>query len=295
MSDPQPRHTRIPNAILDSMAELTEPELRVLLIITRKTIGWQKECDLLSLSQLEECTGLSRPAVNKALHTAIERGWVECTGRGKQNTGCYRLSPRLVNDVNQLSELTSKQGLLTSVNDVNRSTPELVNDVNTQNKDSKEKKERVSAARKTRQRTPPKEPKEPTPAPIIQALADVCIIDRSIATKTDHIILAEAAGALYRSGKGKGKTDEEIISAIQYFGKWFKTNDWRGKKGDAPTPDLVRKLWPQAIAARAAPTNGHLPPVVERKQRPTPAETAAAAQQYDPLKKWRERQNNADQ
>jgi phage replication O-like protein O len=145
----QARHTRIPNAILDSMAELTEPELRVLLIITRKTIGWQKECDLISLTQLEKFTGLSRPAVNKALHTAIERGWVECTGRGKQGTGCYRLTTELVNDVNQLTEITSKQGLPGSVNVVNRSGSELVNDVNTQKKDSKEKKEKIRTPRKS--------------------------------------------------------------------------------------------------------------------------------------------------
>jgi phage replication O-like protein O len=140
----QARHTRIPNAILDSMADLTEPELRVLLAITRKTIGWQKECDPISLTQLEKITGLSRPAVNKALHAAIERGWVECTGRGKRGTGCYKLTAALVNDVNQLTEITSKQGLPDPVNVVNRSSPQLVNDVNTQKKDLKEKKERVS-------------------------------------------------------------------------------------------------------------------------------------------------------
>jgi len=152
----KPRHTRIPNAILDSMADLTEPELRVLLIITRKTIGWQKECDLISLTQLEKLTGLSRPAVNKALHTAIERGWVECTGRGKQNTGCYKLTSELVNDVNQLTEITSKQGLPASVNVVNRSAPELVNDVNTQKKDLKKDKER-DGSRAARPTPPPKQ------------------------------------------------------------------------------------------------------------------------------------------
>lgn len=145
MSD-QPRHTRVPNAILDSMDVLTEPELRVLLAVARKTIGWQKECDLLSLTQLEKLTGLSRPAVNKALHAAIGRGWVECTGRGKQGVGCYRLTPELVNDVNQLTKITSKQGLPKLVNDVNRSSPQLVNDVNTQKKDLKEKKEKRERA-----------------------------------------------------------------------------------------------------------------------------------------------------
>lgn len=147
----QSSYTRIPNAILDSMADLTEPELRVLLAIARKTIGWQKECDMISLTQLETLTGLSRPAVNKALHTAMERGWVECTGRGKQRTGCYKLSSGSVNDVNQLTGLTSKQRSPVSVNDVNRSSPELVNDVNTQKKDSKEKKEKSVGAQK---RTP---------------------------------------------------------------------------------------------------------------------------------------------
>jgi hypothetical protein len=101
----------------------------------------------------------------------------------------------------------------------------------------------------------PEKKKETTPIAIIQVLADVCVMDRSTLTKQDHIILAEAAGALYQAGKRHEQTDEQIADAIRWFGKWFKTGDFRGQKGEAPTPALVRRLWKQAHEARK--TNGH--------------------------------------
>jgi phage replication O-like protein O len=121
--------------------------LRIMLVIARKTIGWQKECDLISLTQFEQLTGLSRPSVNATLKLLIERGAVEQTGTGKRGVKCYRLSERLVNSVNQLSRATSKLSEPVLVNSVNQTSPGLVNSVNTQKKDSKEtnKRKRESA------------------------------------------------------------------------------------------------------------------------------------------------------
>ena len=53
---PAPNYTQIPNAIFELMADksagLTEKELKVLLAIARKTFGWHKKRDNISLTQL---------------------------------------------------------------------------------------------------------------------------------------------------------------------------------------------------------------------------------------------------
>lgn len=79
-----PNFTQIPNEILDKMAEMTPAEFKVLVAICRKTFGWQKERDVISLSQLEELTGLSRTAVQAGIMAAIKRGVLERTKAGTQ-------------------------------------------------------------------------------------------------------------------------------------------------------------------------------------------------------------------
>lgn len=123
---------------------------------------------------------------------------------------------------------------------------------------------------------PPSEKKEPTPVVVIQSLADVCMFDRKMIAKKDHIMLAEAAGALYQAGKRQEQTTEQITETIGGFPKWFRVGDFRGQKGEAPTPDLVRKLWPQYIAWRKGSTNGTGPPTATR---PSVAPDAQPAQQ----------------
>lgn len=126
----KPNYTQLPNAILDSMNEMEETEFRVVVAIARKTFGWHKREDELSLSQLKDITGLSRPSVIKGVEIAIKNGWI--TRRPKGQSFMYSI---LVNDVDQL------------VNDVDQLGEKLVNDVDTQKKESKEtiKKERVGA------------------------------------------------------------------------------------------------------------------------------------------------------
>src|SRR5690606_6749824 len=47
---------------------LTEAQIKVALAVARRTIGWQKEADVISFSQLVADTGLARAAVRDALH-----------------------------------------------------------------------------------------------------------------------------------------------------------------------------------------------------------------------------------
>lgn len=145
MSDNEP-YTRIPNAILDRMDELGNAELRMLLAIVRRTAGWQKECDVISLTQLEQMTGIARPHVITALNGLLERGWV-AREKAKRNGFCYRL----VTLSNQLPKGTSNSTLPELVTLSNQSEPQLVTLSNTQKKDSKERIKKESVARTPKQ------------------------------------------------------------------------------------------------------------------------------------------------
>ncbi len=156
MSDriPAPNYTQIPNAIFDLMADkdagMTEAELRVILAIARKTFGWHKKRDKISLTQLEQLTSLRRSSVVSGVKAAIKRGIVRQTldTTDKRGGMFYEL---VVEEPNQSSELTStKFELVQNSNQSKEHTRtstnfelELVQNSNTQKKE-KEKKERGS-------------------------------------------------------------------------------------------------------------------------------------------------------
>lgn len=62
------QYTQIPNYIIDEwMSNMKSSSFKVLMVICRKTLGWQKESDYISQSQIMEITGLSKNAVIRAL------------------------------------------------------------------------------------------------------------------------------------------------------------------------------------------------------------------------------------
>lgn len=72
-----PNYTQVPNEIFALMPEMKECELKVVLAIVRKTVGWRKIRDKISLSQLCTDTGLSKPSVEEGVSLAMERGIVQ--------------------------------------------------------------------------------------------------------------------------------------------------------------------------------------------------------------------------
>jgi phage replication O-like protein O len=62
-----PNYTQVPNLVMDRMNEWTGAQVKVMLAICRKTIGWHKESDAISYSQLQKMTGLGRDAISAAL------------------------------------------------------------------------------------------------------------------------------------------------------------------------------------------------------------------------------------
>src|SRR5258708_75327 len=135
-----PNSTQIPNFLLDQIMPMVEPaEWKVLSFICRKTFGWQKFEDRISLTQFEQATGLSRPWLVKILARLTKSGLLvkKRSTRGDiygLNLKCNAVEvsaelrgdvevSSLINPVNQLTQ-TIANGLLTS--------PQPVNTVNTQ-------------------------------------------------------------------------------------------------------------------------------------------------------------------
>lgn len=72
-----PNGTFTPNAILDYwMARTTPAEFKVLMCIVRKTFGWHKKRDAISLKQIAQLTNLSLKGIRKNIDSLIAKGLV---------------------------------------------------------------------------------------------------------------------------------------------------------------------------------------------------------------------------
>ena len=82
----RPNYTQLPNVILDNLRSFTDAELRVIMAICRKTIGYHKDTDQLAHSQLVKMTGLSINSIKKARESLKQKGLItwysEGSGRG---------------------------------------------------------------------------------------------------------------------------------------------------------------------------------------------------------------------
>ncbi len=96
-----PNFTQVPDELFDVLApELTEAELRVLLYIVRRTFGFKKQADAISVSQLvgglksrdgrllDKGTGMSRSAVWRGATGLVEKG-VLAVQRTRSEDGDY--------------------------------------------------------------------------------------------------------------------------------------------------------------------------------------------------------------
>lgn len=76
--------TQVPNILFDKyLPELTESELKLLLIIIRQTYGWidkrtgkRKSRDRISHGQFTQKTGLSRKAITGGLKNLLDKGLI---------------------------------------------------------------------------------------------------------------------------------------------------------------------------------------------------------------------------
>ena len=70
-------YTKIPNWLIEKMSEIKPSVFKVCVAIARSTIGYQKEWERLTISQLMGITGLSNRSVIDSLDEAIADGLIE--------------------------------------------------------------------------------------------------------------------------------------------------------------------------------------------------------------------------
>lgn len=124
-----PNYTQLPNDILENISSMGEAELKVVLVVSRQTFGWQKRRDRISLSQLITKTGLSRQGVIDGTAKAIEKGWVARFAVGQSFE--YEI---VVNSVDQQIEDASQASRPEVVKPVDRFSPKPVKLVDAQKK-----------------------------------------------------------------------------------------------------------------------------------------------------------------
>lgn len=95
MSFDVPNYTQLPNFIIDQyLDKLTGLEIKILITICRKTLGWHKLCDSISLSQLVESCGSNKEKVSKSVKSLIDHGLIKkfLTGPLGRQKAIYELN-----------------------------------------------------------------------------------------------------------------------------------------------------------------------------------------------------------
>jgi phage replication O-like protein O len=130
-----PNTTQIPNEVFDTlMSHLSGGELKVLLYICRRTFGFRKDSDSISLTQiahgittkagrvLDQGTGLSKRHVITALKTLEKRNIIKVS-RAVDETGLHEVNTYSLN----ILDTESGVGTKSPYEAVNSSSPEVVN------------------------------------------------------------------------------------------------------------------------------------------------------------------------
>lgn len=111
-----PNSFQLPNALVDDkyLVEMKGSALAMYIFIVRKTRGWQKECDRISLSQFSEFTGYNKDAVLTGVNKLVELGLVKRISF-ENKTSFYELNDQPLPPENLLSENPLAENQLSAV------------------------------------------------------------------------------------------------------------------------------------------------------------------------------------
>jgi phage replication O-like protein O len=141
---PKPNYTQTPNIFFDEIIkELTFSELKVMLVVMRKTFGWQKKKDKISYSQIQDISGLSRQGVHDGLHGLMQKGYLRSEKTGQLYSYSLIIESDNVNAVDQSGKTTGQRSRPLPVNAVDQLSQKPVYPVDTQKKEYKEIKETI--------------------------------------------------------------------------------------------------------------------------------------------------------
>lgn len=244
--------TSIPNDVIANLPLFTEAEMRVILVIARHTIGWQKKRDRISLTQFQKETGMSRQGAINGVSGLLSKGWIRswevAGGRDYEIVVDEQERRLLVHEVDQQKQAASQPSRPEVVNVVDRtsqpSRPKVVNVVDTQKKGKKkERKEK---------KVQPAKPAAPNYGKYFVEIGEACGMDVSVGMFAKRVSVA-----------AKFLSSREGDDLVHGFVNWWKTQDWRGKKGDIPKPENFVNEWPQFSNQARVPGGRQARPVLE--------------------------------
>ena len=126
-----PNAFQIPNSVIDELlAKLTCAELKCYLFVVRKTKGWNKESDSISVSQFMEVTGLSNRSVITACESLVEMGLLERSG-GERKLNTYSVKAFEIPQTGEKSSSDTTGENFSQTGE--KSSSDLVKKVHTQN------------------------------------------------------------------------------------------------------------------------------------------------------------------
>ena len=129
-----PNAFQIPNSVIDELlAKLTCAELKCYLFVVRKTKGWNKESDSISVSQFMEVTGLSNRSVITACESLVEMGLLERSG-GERKLNTYSVKAFEISQTGEKSSSDLVKKVHTQNN--NKNTIQNINKKNTKKSES---------------------------------------------------------------------------------------------------------------------------------------------------------------
>ncbi|MBP7552067.1 MAG: replication protein [Spirochaetes bacterium] len=132
--------TRVPNFFLDEyIYQLSESALKVYLTVVRKTIGWQKDKDFISYSQIQKMSNLSENSILKGIKELIEKDLIETQkfGIGKGTRISYEVknknSKNTIIETKTEGNIPSKFEVIDNQKEANTINNEVINTANTSN------------------------------------------------------------------------------------------------------------------------------------------------------------------
>ncbi len=132
--------TRVPNFFFEEcIYQLSESALKVYLTILRKTIGWQKDKDFISYSQIQKMSNLSGNSILKGIKELIEKELIETHkfGIGKGTKISYEIknknSNNIILETKTDENIPSKFEVIDNPKETNTINNEGIIDANTSN------------------------------------------------------------------------------------------------------------------------------------------------------------------
>jgi len=253
--------TRTPNIILDAVPDMSEAELKLTMVLVRLTFGYHRTEVRMTYDDMNEATGLSKPAISSAIDRIEERGFFH---RGRRSLWLVNSKKFLQKDFNDsknslLNETgKSKEFLLNEDANSKKSLPyESKNSLPSSIKEKKEEKE-IDNPFPFQPSSKQDLPEHRGPADKrLDAIMAVCGYDPSI---DRHLRLAESAAAQLRSYSAGAILDRYRLAETPPEAWYWYRDDWRGRRGQRPTPDGILETISLDRVPESAVVNGRASP-----------------------------------